>query len=287
MTGFGRSIRSNEHIKVTVEVKTVNHRFAEYHFRIPRSLANFEDKLKKKLNEYIKRGRIEVYITTQGEGLYNRKLSVDWNLLEDYLQYIKEIQERFQIQENVPLKDILNRDELFIIEEKESGTDGIEELVLDASLEAIQYCAGMRETEGKALQQDIHSHIEKIQSRVQTLRQLAPTVVEQYSSRLKNRIQEYVDLQLDEARLMTEIAIFADKADINEELTRLDSHIVQFTNFLNDPEPVGRKLDFLVQEMNRETNTIGSKANDAKITSEVVELKSLLEKIKEQIQNIE
>lgn len=287
MTGFGRSIRSNEHIKVTVEVKTVNHRFAEYHFRIPRSLANFEDKLKKKLNEYIKRGRIEVFITIEGEGLYNRKLSVDWNLLEDYLQYIKQIQERFQINEDVPLKDILNRDELFIIEEQESGNEGIEELVLDAILEAVQYCVSMREAEGKALLKDVLSHIEKIQSRVQALKQFAPTVVEQYSNRLKKRIQEYVDIQVDEARIMTEIAIFADKVDINEELTRLDSHIVQFTTFLKDPEPVGRKLDFLVQEMNRETNTIGSKANDAKITSEVVELKSLLEKIKEQIQNIE
>lgn len=287
MTGFGRSIRSNEHIKVTVEVKTVNHRFAEYHFRIPRSLSNFEDKLKKKLNEYIKRGRIEVFITIEGEELTNRKLLVDWSLLEDYLQYIKEIQKRFQINESVSLKDILNRDEIFSIEEQESGTECIEELVLDASIEAAQNCVNMREAEGKALQQDIRSHIEKIQSTVQALRQYAPTVVEQYANRLKKRIQEYVDLQLDEARIVTEIAIFADKADINEELTRLDSHVVQFNTFLNDQEPVGRKLDFLVQEMNRETNTIGSKANDAKIAAEVVELKSLIEKIKEQIQNIE
>ncbi|MGI8384520.1 YicC/YloC family endoribonuclease [Robertmurraya sp. P23] len=287
MTGFGRSIRSNEHIKVTVEVKTVNHRFAEYHFRIPRSLSNFEDKLKKNLNEYIKRGRIEVFITIEGEELTNRKLLVDWSLLEDYLQYIKEIQKRFQINEGVSLKDILNRDEIFSIEEQESGTECIEELVLDASLEAAQNCVNMREAEGKALQQDIRSHIEKIQSTVQALRQYAPTVVEQYANRLKKRIQEYVDLQLDEARIVTEIAIFADKADINEELARLDSHVVQFNTFLNDQEPVGRKLDFLVQEMNRETNTIGSKANDAKIATEVVELKSLIEKIKEQIQNIE
>jgi uncharacterized protein (TIGR00255 family) len=287
MTGFGRSIRSHEHIKVTVEVKTVNHRFAEYHFRIPRSISNFEDKLKKKLNEYIKRGRIEVFITVEGEGLTNRKLSVDWNLLQDYLQYIKEIQDRFQIQEEVPLKDILKRDEIFSIEEQESGNECIEELVLDALLEAAQFCVNMREAEGKALQQDILSHIEKIQSTVEALRQYAPTVTLQYANRLKKRIQEYVDLQLDEARIMTEIAIFADKADINEELTRLDSHIVQFNRFLNDQEPVGRKLDFLIQEMNRETNTIGSKANDAKIAAEVVELKSLIEKIKEQIQNIE
>lgn len=287
MTGFGRSIRSNEHIKVTVEVKTVNHRFAEYHFRLPRSLSNFEDKLKKKLNEYISRGRIEVFIAVEGEGLTNRKLSVDWNLLQDYLQYIKEIQDRFQIQEEVPLKDILKRDEIFSIEEQESGNECMEELVLDALLDAAQFCVNMREAEGKALQQDIRSHIGKIQSTVQALRQYAPTVTLQYANRLKKRIQEYVDLQLDEARIVTEIAIFADKADINEELTRLDSHIVQFNRFLNDQEPVGRKLDFLVQEMNRETNTIGSKANDAKIAAEVVELKSLIEKIKEQIQNIE
>jgi uncharacterized protein (TIGR00255 family) len=287
MTGFGRSIRSNEHIKVTVEVKTVNHRFAEHHFRIPRSLSNLEDKLKKTLNEYIKRGRIEVFITIEGEGLTNRKLLVDWSLLEDYLQYIKEIQERFQISEGVSIKDILNRDEIFSIEEQESGTKCIEELVLDALLDAAQNCVNMREAEGKALQKDIRSHIEKIQLTVQALRQYAPTVALQYANRLKKRIQEYVDLQLDEARIITEIAIFADKADINEELTRLDSHVVQFNTFLNDQEPVGRKLDFLVQEMNRETNTIGSKANDAKIASEVVELKSLIEKIKEQIQNIE
>ncbi|MFC0474791.1 YicC/YloC family endoribonuclease [Robertmurraya beringensis] len=287
MTGFGRSIRSNEHIKVTVEVKTVNHRFAEYHFRIPRSLSSLEDKLKKTLNEYIKRGRIEVFITIDGEGLTTRKLLVDWSLIEDYLQNIKEIQERFQIKEGVSIKDILNRDEIFSIEEQESGIECIEELVLDALLDAAQNCVNMREVEGKALQQDILSHIEKIQSTVQALRKYAPTVVEQYANRLKKRIQEYVDQQLDEARIVTEIAIFADKADINEELTRLDSHVVQFKTFLNDRESIGRKLDFLVQEMNRETNTIGSKANDAKIATEVVELKSSIEKIKEQIQNIE
>lgn len=287
MTGFGRSIRSNEHIKVTVEVKTVNHRFAEYHFRIPRSLSNLEDKLKKTLNEHIKRGRIEVFITIEGEGLTTRKLLVDWSLIEDYLQNIKEIQERFQIKEGVSIKDILSRDEIFSIDEQESDTECIEELVLDALLDAAQNCVYMREVEGKALQQDILSHIEKIQSTVQALRKYAPTVVEQYVNRLKKRIQEYVDLQLDEARIVTEIAIFADKADINEELTRLESHVVQFKNFLNDRESIGRKLDFLVQEMNRETNTIGSKANDAKIATEVVELKSSIEKIKEQIQNIE
>lgn len=287
MTGFGRSIRSNEHIKVTVEVKTVNHRFAEYHFRIPRSLSNLEDKLKKTLNEHIKRGRIEVFITIEGEGLTTRKLLVDWSLIEDYLQNIKEIQERFQIKEGVSIKDILSRDEIFSIDEQESDTECIEELVLDALLDAAQNCVYMREVEGKALQQDILSHIEKIQSTVQALRKYAPTVVEQYANRLKKRIQEYVDQQLDEARIVTEIAIFADKADINEELTRLESHVVQFKNFLNDRESIGRKLDFLVQEMNRETNTIGSKANDAKIATEVVELKSSIEKIKEQIQNIE
>lgn len=287
MTGFGRSTRGNERIKVIVEVRTVNHRFSEYHFRMPKNLIKLEDKLKKKLSEHIKRGRIEVFIAIEGEGLYNRKLSIDWKLLEEYFEYIKQIQNRYQIKDEVPLKDILNREELFIIDEQEAGNEVIEGLVIEALAEAAAYCKQMRETEGKALLEDVLLHIEKIRERVVMLRQFAPTVVEQYANRLKKRIQEYSELQLDEARIMTEIAIFADRSDINEELTRLDSHIVQFKQIVGDKEPVGRKLDFLIQEMNRETNTIGSKANDAKIAAEVVELKSYLEKIKEQIQNIE
>lgn len=287
MTGFGRSRIASASFSVNVEVKTVNHRFSEVNIRMPRHLLNVEDKIKKKLTEHLRRGRAEVYIMIEGEGAVTRKIQVDWKLLEEYYLFIKQARDKFNIEGNVLLQDLLTRNEFLHIEENEAGNEELESLVLRAAEEAVLLCKQMRITEGEELRKDLLTSLGLLDINIDALKEYAPQVVSLYKERLMKRMEEFVQGQIDETRVLTEVAVFSDKIDINEELTRLKSHIQQFTQTLNELEPIGRKLDFLVQEMNREANTIGSKANDSTITKKVVEIKSLLEKLKEQVQNIE
>lgn len=287
MTGFGRSTKESRDFSVTVELKTVNHRFCEFYIRMPRQLLKIEDKLKKKLSEHILRGRVEVYVTLSGEAGINRKVHIDWNLLDEYYQYLTTIKQKYGITQAITLKELVSREEIVSIEEQEEENDDLEKIVLEAVEDAVIGLKQMRLIEGEALEKDISQHLAGLNTRINTLKELAPKVVTQYKERLLKRMQEFLAGDSDEARILTEVALFSDKADINEELTRLESHIGQFRKIVLLSEPIGRKLDFLVQEMNREVNTIGSKANDSQIAAQVVEMKSLLEKIKEQVQNIE
>lgn len=287
MTGFGRGTVESEHFGVTVEIKTVNHRFCEFHIRMPNQLLKIEASLKKILATHIKRGRVEVYVTLDGQAAVNRRIKVDWDLLDQYFYSITEVKDKYDLTGEVTLSDLVSMQELIQIEEKDTENELLESLVLQALSLATEEVVQMRLREGKALEMDVKGNIERLQQRSQQVRHLAPIVVDQYRDRLMKKMDEFVGGQLDETRILTEVAVFADKADLNEELTRLESHIEQFFKILLLQEPIGRKLDFLVQEMNREINTIGSKANDSKIAMEVVEMKSLLEKVKEQVQNIE
>lgn len=287
MTGFGRSKAESERFSITVELKTVNHRFCEFHIRMPRQLLRMEEKIKKKLGEHIKRGRVEVFVTLEGEGIVSRSVHIDWEALDEFVHHISEIKKRYSITGNIEIRDILSREEIIHIEEKEAENEELERLVLTAAVDAGSQLVQMRKLEGAALEKDLLQYIQMMNDNISTVRQLAPDVVEQYRERLNKKMADLMDGQADEDRMLTEIAFFADKADISEEIARLESHISQFKVILQANEPLGRKLDFLLQEMNREVNTIGSKANDSRIAREVVEMKSLLEKIKEQVQNIE
>ncbi len=287
MTGFGRGRAESDLYVVTVEIKTVNHRFSEINIRMPRQLLKIEDKMKKKINQYIRRGRAEVYVSLEGDGVITRKLHVDWHLIDEYVQFLKQAQRMFALEDKITLDHLLSRPDLVHIEENEAENEGLEELVLLATEEAARQLIQMRLAEGVILNNDLQLITKKLEKAVAELQTHAPKVVQLYKDRVSKRLQEYVNGQVDEGRILTEVAIFAEKADINEEITRLTSHIQQFTQTLNMDEPIGRKLDFLVQEMNREANTIGSKANDAAIAKKVVEIKSYLEKLKEQVQNIE
>lgn len=287
MTGFGRSKKGNDSFIVSVEVKTVNHRFSEFHIRMPRQFNQIEDKIKKKLSASIHRGRIEAYVTVEGEGMVQRKVLVDWELLDHYVKSIEKIQQKYVLEEGLSLRDLLSSEDIIHIEEDEIGNEDLERMILEAVEEAVLSVKQMRDMEGQALGKDVSSRLHRLQAVVSDLSEMAPTVVNMYKERLSKKIDEFVGGQVDEARILTEVAIFADKSDINEELIRLNSHIKQFEKILTLSDPIGRKLDFLLQEMNREVNTIGSKANDSEIAKEVVEMKSILEKMKEQVQNIE
>lgn len=287
MTGFGRSKIEVDSFSVNVEVKTVNHRFCEINIRMPKQLLIMEDKIKKKLNQYIRRGRVEVYVSLEGEGAVTRRLQVDWKLLDEYWQFLEQVRHKYNVEGEISLQDLVNRSELLHIEESEVENKELEDMVLKAVEEAVTLLKQMRLAEGEALKNDLLASLMKIESNLDELQVYSPQVVHSYKERLTKRMMEFVNGHIDETRILTEAAIFADKVDINEELTRLRSHIRQFIQTLGENVPIGRKLDFLVQEMNREANTIGSKANDSNIAKKTVEIKSLLEKVKEQVQNIE
>ncbi|MEH7502388.1 YicC/YloC family endoribonuclease [Neobacillus drentensis] len=287
MTGFGRGKAESDFFSINVEVKTVNHRFCEMNIRMPRQLLKIEDRMKKKLSQHIRRGRVEVYVSLEGEGVVTRKIQVDWKLLDEYYQFIKQVREKYDVEATVTLQDLLSRSELLHIEESEIGNDELENLVLAATEEAAVFLKQMRMAEGEELKKDLLAILAQLEINVLELQKFAPLVVQSFKERLTKRMEEFVNGQLDETRILTEVAVFADKADINEEVTRLKSHLQQFLQTLDSMEPIGRKLDFIVQEMNREANTIGSKANDSNIAKKVVDIKSLLEKLKEQVQNIE
>jgi len=254
---------------------------------MPRQLLKTEEKIKKKLGEQIKRGRVEVFVTLEGEGIVSRSVHIDWEALDEYVHYISEIKNRYSIPGEIQLSDLINREEIIYVEEKETENAELEQLVLAAAENAAIQLKEMRLQEGRALESDVLNNIQLLKEHTAKVERFAPDVVEQYRERLLKRMEEFVTGQADEDRVLTEVAFFADKADISEEITRLRSHVDQFMQILKASEPVGRKLDFLLQEMNREVNTIGSKANDARVAREVVEMKSLLEKVKEQVQNIE
>ncbi|MCM3214806.1 YicC family protein [Niallia taxi] len=287
MTGYGAGSRKGNGISVSAEMKTVNHRFCEQIVRMPKQYLTLEDAVKKLISQYIHRGRAEVFITIDGEKAKNQKMVVDWQLLDEYYRVLEEMRARFTIKEPVSVSELLQNKDCFQLLDDPVNVEETESMLLGAVKEAAIQLAAMREAEGRELKTNILALLQSVHQVTDKLKRLAPKVAESYRERLKVKLDSYTSGLVDESRLLTEVAIFAEKADINEELVRLYSHIHQFASIIEESEPVGRRLDFLLQEMNREVNTIGSKGNAADIASAVVDLKSSLEKMKEQVQNIE
>ncbi|MCU9612165.1 YicC family protein [Caldibacillus lycopersici] len=287
MTGFGRSKKESESFSVTIEVRSVNHRFLDCHIRIPQYLMKLEEKIKKVIRNNITRGRIDCFVTIEGANLTNRRLLIDWKLIDEYYQFIATAKERYNIQDNIKLSHLLEKEGLVTFEEKEEENEELASIIIQAIDEAILQLKEMRITEGKELEKDLLTHLTNLESEIDEIFLLAPNVSKLYEEKLTNKLIEFTDGVVDQDRIVTEVAILSDRADITEEITRLKSHVNQFRLNLHKEEPVGRKFDFLIQEMNREVNTIGSKANEVNISKKVVEMKSILEKMKEQVQNIE
>ena len=287
MTGFGRAKVESDAFQITVEMKSVNHRFLEMNIRLPKQMMVFEDKIRKLIAEQVGRGRIEVSIIVEGQGLVERKLRVDWSLLEQYKLIMEEAKGKFQLQDSITLQQLIAMPEVTAIEEVENVNEAFEHSLYEAVRRAASMLKTMRDDEGERLHKDLEHRLQGIHTCVRAIVPYAPSVIQKYRERLENRLKELHNQELEEQRLLTEIAVFADRCDIHEELVRLQSHLEQFEEALQSKEPVGRKLDFIVQEMHREINTIGSKANDLTISKYVVEMKNNLEKIREQVQNIE
>ncbi|WP_044895541.1 YicC/YloC family endoribonuclease [Bacillus alveayuensis] len=287
MTGFGRSMMKRDDYEVTVEIRSVNHRFSEISIRLPRQLLSSEEKIKKIVQRYINRGRVELYITVKGEPFFERSLLVDWPLVEQYIQALNKIKQQFEIKDSIKIDHIIQQHDLFDIQEEHCENSELEQLIFEAVTDATLKLLEMRKLEGEELKQDVLSRLKELTVLIAQIEEHAPLVAKSFQEKISMRISEFLSGNIDENRILTEAAIFADKVDISEELTRLKSHIRQFEETLKKNEPIGRKLDFIVQEMNREANTIGAKGNDQNIAKYVVDLKSIIEKIKEQVQNIE
>lgn len=289
MTGFGRGESMDDLHSFNIEIKSVNHRYNDIIIRMPKHISYLEEKIKKYIKQKITRGRIEVYIKLEYIDEVTMDVKVNMPLAKIYKTAIEELINELNIKDNIMLSHMMNFPEIIKSERKDTDEDIIWNCLLKSLDLALENLLSMRNEEGLALKEDMEAQIDTIDSKILEIEKRAPVVVKDYKERLYDRIKELLDdnYELDEDRLNHEVAIFAEKSDVNEEIVRLKSHIQQFELSLNENKPVGRKLDFIVQEINREINTIGSKANDLTITNHVVDIKSKIEKIREQIQNVE
>ncbi len=289
MTGFGRSEVPIEQFSFTIEIKSVNHRYLDVGIKLPRKLAFLEDVLRNIVKSEMRRGRLDVYINQQTSETSNKRVVIDKSLCQSYVEAFNNISEKLDVENDVTVSLLAHLPEVVSVEQQD-----IDESILQKELEeglknALAQLVQMRKVEGEFLRKDLKVRIDALRNQIKKIEEISPEVSKAYRERLMKRISELAvpDVTVDDNRLLTEIAIFAEKSSIDEELVRFNSHLDQFVTTMDEREPVGRKLDFLVQELNREINTIGSKASDIKIGSHVVDVKSELEKIREQVQNIE
>ncbi len=288
MTGFGRGHKLLNGRDITVEIRAVNHRYYEFSARIPRSLGFAEEKLKSMLQGRISRGKVEVSVLVCNTEAADEKITINREIVREYVDALRSVREEFSLNDDLALSNILRIPDAFTVVKTETDEEQLWQDIRAAAEEALDRFISMRETEGERMRQDIASRLDRIEEWVGIIEKRSPVIVEEYRKRLYDKMCEVLNsANIDESRILMEAGIFSEKTAVDEETVRLRSHIAQFRSMLESGEPVGRKLDFLVQEMNRETNTIGSKVQDIEVTRIIVDQKSEIEKIREQIQNIE
>lgn len=288
MTGFGRGHGVLNGYDITVEIRAVNHRYYEFSCRLPRSYSFAEEKLKSLLQGRIARGKVEVAVIIQNLTAVSEKITANKEVIKDYITALREIQEEFSLKDDLALSSVLELPDAFTVVKQETDEEQMWQDLKTVAEEALDNFIKMRETEGARMKADIAGRLCTIEDIVGKIEQRSPMLVEAYRKRLYDRMCEVLEgKETDENRILLEAGIFSEKTAVDEETVRLHSHIAQFREMLASDEQIGRKLDFLVQEMNRETNTIGSKIQDIEVTKLVVDQKSEIEKIREQIQNIE
>ena len=288
MTGFGRASKEIDGYVITVELKSVNHRYFEFNCRLPRQYGFVEDKIKSYVNSRVSRGKIDCFVTIEALNTEDAQVVVNHTLAGAYVKALEEIAETYDLKEDFGASSISRYPDVLVVKKADEDEEKIWSYVKDVTSEAVDKFIEMRQIEGEKMRDDVYSRSEYILDCVSFIEQRSPETVKEYNDKLVTRVHELLgDVSLDENRILQEVAIYADKVAVAEETVRLRSHIDQLHSFLNSEEAIGRKMDFLVQEMNRETNTIGSKANVVAIARKVVDIKAEIEKIREQIQNIE
>ncbi len=288
MTGFGRAQETVDGMNITVEIKSVNHRYFEFSAKVPRAYGFLEEKLKTELNKQISRGKTECYVSIEFLEESETKVSVNTSLAKGYLDALHTLAENFGVKEDVSASLLARFPDVLTLQKEPADEERIWAAVQSVASLSVERFLVMRETEGEKLRADILSRADTVLDCVAFVEARSPQTVREYNEKLLKRMEELLgNTQVDEQRLLTEAAIFADKIAVDEETVRLRSHISQLRSFMDADEPIGRKLDFLVQEINREANTIGSKAQAVDIAKKVIAIKAEVEKIREQVQNIE
>ncbi len=288
MTGYGRAQTVVDGMNITVEIKSVNHRYFEFSSKLPRSYGFLDEKLKSFYMNCLVRGKMECYVSIETVEEPDVIIAVNKPLVESYLAAYKEIADDYNLENDIKVSDIVKVSDILSIRKQAADEDRIWAAVKVVAEQALERFVEMRKVEGERLKADVSSRLDTIIGCVAFVEERSPETVKEYNEKLLARLREMLeDTHIDEQRILTEAAIFADKVAVAEETVRLRSHIDQMRSFLEADEATGKKMDFLVQEMNREANTIGSKANDVAIARKVVDIKAEIEKIREQIQNIE
>lgn len=288
MTGYGRGQQTLDNMNITVEIKSVNHRYFEFSARTPRQYMFLEEKLKTFFQQKLSRGKVECFVTIQVLEAEDCTISINKSVAKGYLDAFKELKEVYGLEDDVSVISLARFNDVLTVEKNDENQDKIWNAVLPVAEEAVRSIVDMRLKEGEKLKDDVLSRIDVIAENVSYIEKRSPETVREYTQKLLARMKEVLEsVNVDEQRILTEAAIYADKVAVAEETVRLMSHMGQLKDLFESTEPVGRKMDFIVQEMNREANTIGSKAQDVDIARKVVDIKSEIEKIREQIQNIE
>ena len=290
MTGYGRGECTMYERKFTVEIKAVNHRYNDITVKLPRAIMGFEDEIKKAISKKVFRGKLDVFVNFESFSQEDINISVNEPLAKSYTETLRKLKSDLHLDGDVTIEIVSKFPDVITVDKSisnENTENEIRECLMKAVEDATDAFVAMREVEGETLKKNIIEKVAFVNDALQKIEERAPWVSKDYRARLEAKLADLDEIQVDESRLLTEVLLFADKAYIDEEITRLHSHISQMYSIVEENVPVGRKLDFLVQEMNRETNTIGSKSNDIEITNHVVDIKSEIEKIREQIQNIE
>ena len=286
MTGYGKGVAESAGRKVGVEIKSVNHRFLDMNIKLPRTLGFAEDIIRSEVKGAIARGHLDIYVNYERES--GGKISMDEQLARDYCTMAAKAAMKFSITNDLSVSALFRMPEVVVVKEEDEDEEAVGKLVEQAVREALNGLSVMRAKEGEMLMRDFSEKLANISAFVDEVEKLAPVTVEEHKNRMRERITEMLgDVAFDEARLMNEAAFFADKVAVDEEIARLRSHIAHFKDICAAGGALGKKLDFIVQEMNRETNTIGSKCSDSKIAQCVISAKCEIEKVREQVQNVE
>ncbi|MCP4404812.1 MAG: YicC family protein [bacterium] len=290
MTGYGTAtVQTESGRSYTMEVKSVNHRYCDVHAKLPGKLSFLEHELKRAVKARFQRGRFDMYLSLDEFGKTAKQITFDKELAAEYLEKLQQLGDYLQLENHVDLLSLTRMPEVLKVETAELDQDEAKQAVERALREALDQLDHMRGHEGEMLEKDVLSYLEQIRQTTSEIAQLAKMTPAAYKNALEDRIKHLTEnvIEIDPERISQEVVFFTDRIDISEEITRLSGHIEHFTHLLEDQEGVGRKLDFMIQEMNREINTIGSKSNNPEISKHVVDVKSILEKIREQIQNVE
>lgn len=288
MTGFGRGQDILDGMSISVEIKSVNHRYFDFSCRVPRSYGFLEEKLKTYVQSLVSRGKIECYVSIEALEIDECIVNVNHSLAAGYIEALKEISERYNLPDDITVSSVAKYHDIFSVHKSEADEERVWNSVKTVADKAIASFVSMREKEGEKLRDDILSRCDTILENVSFIEKRSPETVKEYNEKLLERMRSILDdVQVDEQRILTEAAIYADKIAVAEETVRLRSHIDQMREFMESKTAIGRKMDFLIQEFNREANTIGSKAQDVEIAKKVIDIKAEIEKIREQVQNIE